>query len=448
MHEKTPDENRLDRIRAKIKDFPAAPGLYFMKDARDTVLYIGKAKNLRSRVASYFQRSSDLASSRGQWIVDMVSRTRTVDYLECESEIDAVLREARLIKDIHPPYNSQLTDDKSFPYLEITTQDDFPGVYITRNPKSDKSRLFGPFTTGRDLRAVLVLLQKIYKFRTCHLEIDAADAKRRFFRPCLLYSIKQCTAPCAARIDKDEYRKLIGDLTRFLNSKRSTVLADLRRKMNKASKDLDFERAAMYRDRVRLIERLDERGSVEDHVQPEVFAKDPTDALDRLRKILKADEPIRIIEGFDIAHISGTDTVASLVKFIDGRPFKSGYRRFKIKTVKGIDDYASMKEVITRRYRQAAKGEELLPDLILIDGGRGQLNAALAALHEIDAPVPLIIGLAKKHEEIFTPDREDPIRLAAHNPARKLLQYVRDEAHRFAQHYHHILRKKSLLDEK
>ena len=440
-------DNRLDDVREKIKTFPAAPGLYFMKDAKDTVLYIGKAKSLRSRAASYFQPGADLATSRGPKIVEMIGKTVTVDFIETPNEVDAILQEARLIKDIRPPYNTDLVDSKTFPYLEITTRDEFPGAYITRNPKDSRSKLFGPFTGVSDLRAVMVVLQKIYKFRTCKLDIKESDDKRRFFRPCLLYSIKQCTAPCGGRISKADYKKQIGDLVKFLQSKRATILRQLKKQMETAAEKFNYEAAAMYRDRIRLIERLDRRGTVRGNVQPEVFAADPTEALIKLQKIFKTESPIRIIEGFDIAHISGSDTVGSLVKFIDGKPFKSGYRRFKIKTVTGIDDYACMKEVLTRRYKHAVEGEELFPDLILIDGGLGQLHAAEEALREMDAPMPLLASIAKREEEIFVRGSKTSIKLPANNSARKLLQYVRDEAHRFAQHYHHILRKKRLLNE-
>ena len=440
--------DRFDSIREKIKTFPTGCGLYFMKAGGDTVLYIGKAKNLRSRVSSYFQPGSDMMSTRGPKILEMLNKVRTVDYLETKSEVDAVLQEARLVKDIHPPYNTHLVDDKTFPYLEITTRQDFPGVYITRNPKSSRSRLFGPFTGVKDLRAVLVVLQKIFKFRTCNLDIRADDPKRRFFRPCLLYSIKQCTAPCGARIEKGGYKQLIKDLVKFLQSKRFTVLRRLKKQMAQASTAMDYEAAALYRDRIRLIERLDDRGTVEGNVQPEVFAPDPIEALAELQKILKLSEPIRIIEGLDIAHIAGAETVGALVKFIDGRPFKSGYRRFKIKTVKKIDDYACMAEVVRRRYKHALAGEELWPDLILIDGGLGHLHTVAQTLKQMNAPLPALASLAKAKEEIFILGSNKPLKLASTSPAVKLLQYVRDEAHRFAQHYHHILRTKKTLNQK
>jgi len=450
-------------IREKIKTFPTGPGLYFMKGSADKVLYIGKAKNLRSRVSSYFQQAGDLAVSRGPKITEMLSKVKTIDFLETETEVDAMLQEARLIKDIRPPYNTDLVDDKTFPYLEITTGDDFPGVYITRKPRPAGSRLFGPFAGAKDLRGVLVVLQKIFKFRTCKLNISEHDPKRRFFRPCLLYSIKQCTAPCAARIDEREYKKIVTDLIKFLRSKRSTILRQLRKQMAEAVQAFAYEKAAMCRDRIRLIERLDRRGTPDENVQPEVFAADPTQAVEQLQNLLQTPEPVRIIEGIDVANIAGAEAVGSLVKFIDGKPFKSGYRRFKIKTVTGIDDYAMIAEVVKRRYKYALRGEELWPDLVLIDGGLGHLRAAEAALKDMIAKNlrestkgkskseirnTRIAAIAKREEEIYLQGSSKPVRLARNCPARKLLQYVRDEAHRFAQHYHHILRSKKTLNKK
>ncbi len=442
------EQNRYEAIRRQIKSFPAGPGLYFMKGPEDKVLYIGKAKNLRSRVGGYFQQADELVVSRSPKIAEMLSKVKTVDFLETETEVDAMFQEARLIKDIRPPYNTDLVDDKTFPYLEITTGDSFPGVYITRKPRPQGSRLFGPFAGAKDLRGVLVVLQKIFKFRTCKLNISETDPKLRFFRPCLLYSIKQCTAPCAAKIDKSEYKKIVTDLIKFLRSKRSTILRQLRKQMTEASVEMRYEKAAMFRDRIRLIERLDRRGTPDENVQPEVFAAEPTEALEELQLLLQSAQPVRIIEGIDVANIAGAEAVGSLVKFIDGKPFKSGYRRFKIKTVKGIDDYAMIAEVVRRRYKYALAGEELWPDLVLIDGGLGHLHAAEAAFKEMNAPAPKIASIAKREEVIFLQGNSRPLKLLRHSPALKLLQYVRDEAHRFAQHYHHILRDKKMLNKK
>jgi excinuclease ABC subunit C len=451
------DMGSFQTIREKIQGFPTGPGLYFMKGAKDEVLYIGKAKNLRSRVASYFQAGSDIMESRGPKIVEMLNKVQTVDYIETETEVDAMLKEARLIKDIQPAYNTDLLDDKTFPYLEITTGDDFAGVYITRTPRAKGNRLFGPFASAKDLRAVFVELQKIFKFRSCTLEIRADDAKRRFFRPCILHSINQCVAPCGARIGKAEYKTIIKDLIKFLQSKRSTVLRQLNSEMEEASGKMDYEKAGMLRDRIRLIERLDRRGIPEEDVQPEVFAAEPTEALVKLQKILDSANPIRIIEGIDIANIGGKEAVGSLVKFIDGRPFKAGYRRFKIKTVEGSDDYAMIAEVVRRRYKYAMAGEELWPDLILIDGGLGQLHAAENALKQLLAAENTeiakktlsnlrVVGIAKREEELYLQGQHTPLRLPRNSPALKLLQYVRDEAHRFAQHYFHFLQHKKTFD--
>ncbi len=437
--------DRFETLRKQIRDLPTGPGLYFMKDSSGRVLYIGKAKSLRSRVASYFQQGADLVGSRGPKIAEMIGKVETVDFLEASNEVEALLTEARLIKDIRPPYNTDLVDDKTFPYLEITTREDYPGVYITRKPRASGSRLFGPFAGAKDLRGVLVVLQKIFRFRTCTLNIREDDPKRKFFRPCLLYSIRQCTAPCGARVDRLEYKKIITDLFKFLRSKRSMVIRQLKKQMAEASARLEYEKAAMFRDRIRLIEALDRRGTPDGNIQPEVFAGDPTEALVQLRELLATTEPVRIIEGIDVANIAGAEAVGSLVKFIDGRPFRSGYRRFRIKTVRGIDDYAMIAEVVKRRYKYALRGEELWPDLVLIDGGLGHLRAAQKALEQMKAPPVRIASIAKREEEIYLQDMARPLNLPANSPTRRLLQYVRDEAHRFAQHYHHVLRGKKML---
>jgi excinuclease ABC subunit C len=440
-------EKSFEKVREMIRQFPMGPGLYFMKDAEDKVLYIGKAKNLRSRAGSYFQPGAHLEETRGAHIEEMIRKVARVDYLETASEVDAILQEARLIKDIHPPYNTDLKDAKTFPYLEITTREPYPGVYVTRKPKNPHNVLFGPFTAGAELRGAVHVLQKIYKFRTCNLEIGAMDGKRQVFRPCLLYHIKQCTAPCADKVSKEDYRKQIRDLIRFLKSKRSTVLRNLQKQMEEAAGRQDYEAAAMYRDRIKMIESLDKRGSVDKHIQPEAFAADPTEGLSRLQQLLKSESPVRIIEGFDIAHLAGREMVGSMVQFIDGRPFRDGYRRYKIRTVQGVNDYASLQEVLGRRYRRAMAGEELWPDLVLIDGGVGQLHAAEEVFRQMGAEPPNLASIAKKEEIIYIHGQDKPLRLGANNPVRKLIQYVRDEAHRFAQAYHHVLRRKSMLEE-
>jgi excinuclease ABC subunit C len=276
------------------------------------------------------------------------------------------------------------------------------------------------------------------------LEIKADDEKRRFFRPCILYSIKQCLGPCGAKVSVADYNDDIKRLRNFMESKRAVVLGQLRKQMQQYSTELKFEEAARLRDEIRAIEALDDRGKVDEHIQPELFQIDPADSMTRLAEILAMPQAIRIIEGVDIAHIQGQDTVGSLVCFIDGRPFKNSYRRYKIKTVSGIDDFASIREVMLRRYGHNADPERLYPDIVMIDGGLGQLNGAVEIFQQLDFRPAKIISLAKKEELIFVQGSKRPIKLSRHDPALRLLQYIRDEAHRFAQHYFHILQKKRL----
>jgi len=441
------EAQRIDRIRALVARFPKEPGVYLMKDDKGRVLYVGKAKDLRARVSSYFQASADLLSSRGPEIASMAAQVEDIDFLECDTEVDALLQENRLIKDIQPPYNERLKDGKTFPYIEITTRDDYPGVFITRTPRAKGTKIYGPFTSVNDLRDAVNALQKVFKFRTCELDIREDDDKKRFFRPCLLYNIKQCTAPCADKISREDYKKDIERFKRFLNSKQSTVLREMEKEMQALSTELRFEEAARIRDRIKAIQKLNLGRTDTLEWQPESFYIDPAKGLARLAKVLELDEPPRIIEGIDIANLQGQETVGSLVCFIDGRPLKAGYRRFRIKSVEGIDDYASIREVVRRRYRRAGGGEEMYPDVILIDGGLGQLHAAMEAVEDHFVKPPMVISLAKREEEIYVQARKQPIRLPRTDEGLRILQQVRDEAHRFAQHYHHILRAKRQFDE-
>jgi excinuclease ABC subunit C len=438
-----PDNARFARLREKAKCLTTTPGVYLMKDTRGVVIYVGKSRSLRDRVGSYFVPSTDLGRFGKQMLLEYID---DFDTLPCDSEVEALLTENRLIKDIQPRFNARLLDDKTYPYLEITTRDDFPGVYITRQPSSTGTKLYGPFTSSSALREAIQHLQRIFKFRTCHLEILEEDPRKRFFRPCLLYAIRQCTAPCADKISKDGYRQDIDRLKRFLDSKGSEVLREMMADMEAASKNLEFEKAAALRDQIKAIRALSERSRIgaDKAIQAEVFFQDHAGGggrggLRSLQELLELPEPIRSIEGIDIAHFQGEATVGSLVCFIDGRPFKNGYRRFRIKSVTGVDDYKSIGEVVSRRYRDAGHNGELYPDVILIDGGLGQLHAAQAAFEQMDVKPPMVISLAKREEEIYIQARSAPIKLSRTNAALKLLQHIRDEAHRFGQSYHHLL---------
>ena len=447
---KEPFEDRRSRLSASAKALPESPGVYLMKDVDGHVLYVGKAGSLKNRVSSYFVPSAELGPKKQP----MLAKIDSIDTIECDGEWEALLMESRLIKDTRPPFNTRLVDDKSFPYLVVTMRDDFPGVFITREPTKEDYRgakVFGPFASAGALREAVQLLQRVFRYRTCSLDILDGEPKNRSFRPCLLHSIGQCSAPCADRIAKASYRRDVDAFVRFLGSKRSTMLRELREEMEQASADLRFEDAAKLRDRITAIEKLDDREKrAKDGVQwqPEVtvFSGDPTPALKSLQRTLGLKLPIRSMEAIDIAHLQGGETVGSKVCFVDGRPFKDLYRRFKIRTVDN-DDYAAIREVVSRRYRDAGVGEELYPDLILIDGGLGQLHAAMDAFADLSAKPPMVISLAKKDERIYVQEKTEPIRLGRENLGLKLCQAIRDEAHRFAQHYHHILRRKKMTGE-
>jgi excinuclease ABC subunit C len=426
----------------KVKNFPHSPGVYLMKDRQGIVLYVGKAKNLRHRAGHYFTK----AAAEDPRTADLVKLIADIDFLPAETEVDALLLEARLVKDVQPRFNIDLKDDKSFPYLQIRMREDFPRVEFTRMPRRRGVKLYGPFTSAKSLRQAMQVLQRIFQFRNCSLDISAEDPRWRWFRPCLLHSIHQCTAPCNFRVTREEYRKQIRSLRMVLEGKKEKLLAEMEKEMQEASAAMQFERAARLRDDIAALRKLGQRGDVNRDVQPEVFPIDPKKGLVGLRKVLGLAQTPRTIEGVDIAHLGGSETVAALVNFIDGLPFKPGYRRFRIKTVRGVDDFASIREVVTRRFRRLAEQDEVFPDILLIDGGKGQLNAALEAFQMLGIDPPCLLSLAKRDEEIYRPGEQEPLRLSRHAAALRLVQYVRDEAHRFAQHYHHILRRKKLKE--
>lgn len=425
----------------KARAFPAAPGVYLMKDAAGVVIYIGKAKHLAKRAATYFTKQA----AEDPRTAELVRHIADIDCIQTASEVDALLMEARLVKDVRPRFNIDLKDDKTFPYLQIRLREPYPRVEFTRKPRRG-AKLYGPFTSARGLRGAIQVLQRIFKFRTCSLDLDPADERWRWFRPCLLQSIGQCTAPCNLSQTPEQYREQIRQLQLVLDGKKDELLTELRAAMITASAALQFEKAARLRDDVAALEKLSLRGDLDKDVQPEVFVLDPKKGVKGLKQVLKLPTLPRVIEGIDIAHLGGSELVASLVQFIDGLPFKPGYRRFKIRSVAGNDDFASMREVVTRRYRRLQREEETLPDVILIDGGKGQLNAAREALTRLGIDPPCLISLAKKEEELYRLDHADPLHLSRSSAALRLLQYVRDEAHRFAQHYHHLLRNKRLTD--
>ncbi len=437
-----PSSTPPDKVREKVRSFPGTPGVYLMKDGQGRVIYVGKAVNLKNRVTSYFSKQAAVDIRTRELVTEIID----IDFIETDSEVDALLLEARLIKDVQPRFNKDLKDGKTFPYLQIYNREDYPRVEFTRQPQSSGTKLYGPFTSPGKLKGALVVLQRIFQFRNCSLDIDADDERWQWFRPCLLHSIQQCTAPCNLRISKEDYRKDIRKLQMFLEGKKTRLLKEMQIEMEVASKELHYEKAARLRDEIKLLNELNLRGDLESHQQPEAFYVDPKKGVAGLKQIFKLPHLPRRIEGVDIAHLQGGETVASLVQFIDGLPFKHGYKRYKIRTVEGVDDFASIREVVSRRMSRLQKEGETFPDILLIDGGKGQLNAALGAMKALGITPPFTISLAKREEEIYVPGESEPRKLSKHSFGLRLLQYVRDESHRFAQHYHHMLRQRATFD--
>ncbi len=438
-------DDRIAKLNEKARGLPKAPGVYLMKDDKGRVIYVGKSASLRDRVGSYFQTATRLEYKKAP----MLEHVADFDVIQTDSEVEALLAENRLIKDIQPKFNARLLDDKTFPYLMVTADEQFPGVYVTREPRTSGVKLYGPFTSVGSLKEAVTLLQKAFKFRTCHLDIREEDSNNRHFRPCLLYAINQCTAPCANKVPRDTYAEDIRRVLRFLEGNHKAVIKDLEKEMIQASKDMNFERAAKLRDEIKALNGLGQRAKKGDqeYWQPESFVTNPKEGVTALQEALGLAEPPRIVEAIDIAHLHGGEMVGSKACFIDGVPFKDGYRRYKIKHGQGNNDFLSIQEVVSRRYREAGANNELYPDIILIDGGLGQLHAALEVFRQMEVKPPMVISLAKKEELVFVQARAEPLKLKRNHLGLKMLQYIRDEAHRFAQHYHHILRRKTQLEQ-
>ena len=587
--------DRRTALLAQAASFPAEPGVYLFKDARGRVLYVGKADMLRDRIRSYFGPSLDMRHVR------LVERADRLEYVLTGSGSEAYLLEANLIKQHRPRYNIRLKDDKSYPYVKVTLGEDFPRILRTRTLGDRSARYFGPYANAKSVDESLDLLQKLFPYRTCKLTIVAADDDGRGRtvpasalpggRPCLLYHLKRCTAPCVGAAAKDEYRATIDRSVQFLEGRYEALARDLRREMQLASEVQDYERAGLLRDRVQAIDRTTDRQEVHaykgddfdalgaaiaegdaavqllrvrdgtvvgrDHfflegtegatpaevlgsflrqhyaaattfppeiVVPEAipdaatfvtFAEEKRGtrvelhvpqrgkkrrlielavrnaqealeqervrwladrgktetALVELQKALGLEGPPKRIECFDVSHVQGTNVVSSMVVFEDGRPAKQAYRRFKTKLGDRNDDFANMRDTLRRRFaRSAARTFEggsagdgkavagrtmdaawPIPDLVILDGGKGQLSAGIAALSGAGLLQIPIAALAKEREELFLPGRPDPVILPERSQGLFMVQRIRDEAHRFAVTYHQQLRAKkavrSVLDD-
>ncbi|MFC1582088.1 GIY-YIG nuclease family protein [Planctomycetota bacterium] len=432
-------------LKQKVRTFPDSPGVYIMLDNQGHEIYIGKAKSLRKRVGSYFRDRLKLETKT----MVLMDNVNDVDFVPTDSEVEALLLESRLIKSDKPKYNIELKWNDRYPVLLILEADDFARILITRKQEliqDQKAALYmSRFTAVSDLRAGLDVLQKIFRFRTCSLDIRENDGRRRYARPCLLYHIKRCSAPCAARISQKAYREDINHFIRFLEGDKEELIAELEKNMQAYSEARKYEGAARLRDEWQLLQAIGESGGMleGDIVDvPIVTPEESLAALENKLKLIRA--PIRI-EGIDISHTSGAQSVGSLVTFLNGMPFKEGYRRFRIKTRAGVDDTGMIAEVVTRRISRLLKEGQELPDLLLIDGGKGQVAAAAAALQALNASEVFAVGLAKGREILYPAGRKRGLRLSANSPGLKLLCYVRDESHRFAGLYHRLLRSKKML---
>ncbi len=412
--------------RHELARVPDHPGVYLFWDSHGTLLYIGKALSLRKRVGSYFRRRV-LATPT---IAHMVERLQRIEVRLTASEAEALLIESQLVKQLRPYYNVELRDDKAYPLLKIT-REPFPRLLVVRRRQADGARYFGPYTDATLMRQAIRFLRRVFPLRTC----------RSFPKtPCLEYHLGQCLAPCVGYVSADTYDRMVADLAAFLEGHREQLLRDLSRRMRQAARDRRFEEAARVRDQIQALTSIivaTEKSSV-------------AGPLEQLQAALKLPRLPRRIEAFDLSNIFGDFAVGSMVVFIDGQPHKAHSRHFKIKTVEGIDDYGMMREVIHRRYSGSLATELPSPDLILVDGGKGQLAAACGELAGLGLSIPAM-GLAKRLEQIFLPQARDPIVLLPTSPVLHLVQHIRDEAHRFAIRFHRQLRAKpvrqSALDE-
>ena len=410
-------------INKTIKNSPDAAGVYIMKDNKGHLLYIGKAKSIRKRIATHFQRPASQKNSL------MLSQVRKIDFITTGTEYRALLLEAELIKKNQPYYNVDLRDDKSFPWIRVS-RDKFPIISIARPRIKTDADYFGPYTNTKLLKQALKAIRKIFPFCSC---------QNKPKKPCLYYRIHLCPGPYAGKVSRKDYLSNIKRIKLFLEGKYNSLLKSLSQEMKVLAKQQKFERASLIRDKIVALSSLLQAQSISFTL--------PTQAVYELKELKKLLHLVRLprrIEAFDISNITGKQACGSMVSFINGAPDKNNYRRFKIKTIKGINDYSMLSEVIRRRYKRLVHESLKLPDLILIDGGRGHLNIAKQELSNLHLEIPMI-SIAKQQEEIFILNRNTPIRLNADSKVLQLIQRIRDEAHRFAIKYHKFLRKKNIL---
>ena len=430
-----------EAIRKKLSAVPHKPGVYLHKDRFGTVIYVGKARDLRKRVSQYFQ-----SSRRHGWDLKFNALVEAIcdfDVHVVRSEPESLLLESKLIKEFKPRFNISLRDDKRFLMLKVNLNDPIPNFVFTRLKKDDGARYFGPFVNSMALRNTVALARKQFNLRGCRVFTPGeADYKH-----CLYAHLKNCTAPCVGNVTHEQYLAQVKSACDFLEGQCREMQPQLEAEMKKAAAAHEFEKAADLRDLIRDLNdtwKKTEKFTRVPYTLP--LAIHPEKDLVEIAKILNLPAPPLRIEGFDISNISGTFAVASLVSFKNGRPDRANYRRFKIKTVIGQDDFASIAEVVGRRYSRLQRESKPMPDLILIDGGKGQLGMACAELKKLGLEKIPIIGLAKEFEEIYLPEKSLPLRLGLDHPAVKLLQRVRDECHRVANSFNAQLRIKTISE--
>lgn len=415
-------------IKEKIRELPTSPGVYIMKDSSGGVLYVGKAINLRKRVSSYFHPGR----SRSDRIRVMVGKVADITYVMASTEAEALIYENSFIKQLAPKYNTALKDDKSYPRLKLTAQEKFPRLFITRKKSDDGALYYGPYTNARLLKEALTMLRQMFPLRTCAKMPKGV---------CLNYHIGQCFGPCAGKIDEYHYGEMVSELKFFLKGNREGLIKRLTERMLESSKAEDYEEALRLKTRIEALSSMTESS----------VSYIPREEAEELRGMLGIAGPVEIIEAFDVSNIMGHEAVGSMVCFYKGRPRKSEYRKFKIRSVDGVDDYSMMREIVSRRYARLLEEEKRLPDLILIDGGKGHLGVALEELKKLGLSNIPAIGIAKEFEHVYLKGRSEPIVLPRDSKALHLLERIRDEAHRFAITYHKNLRAKrvgySELDE-
>jgi excinuclease ABC subunit C len=461
-------------FKAKLREVPHKPGVYLMKDRLGTIIYVGKALDLKRRVSSYFMASQKMrANVKTRALIDSI---HDFEFHTVRNEEESLLLEGKLIKDYRPRYNIAFRDDKRFFLVKIRLADPWPRFRATRMKKDDGSRYFGPFPHSSALHSTLEWLNRSFGLRVCRGD----NPSESDYKHCNADIIRNCSAPCIARIERAAYLEKIEEACRVLEGKgKREVFDTLRNEMTTAAEALDFEKAASLRDILQNLEktlsptRQFARGR---GVQTTVK---PTADLAELGEYLHLAGPPRVMECFDISNVSSNHIVASMVRFTDGKPDNQNYRRYRIRTVAGQDDFASMAEVIRRRYsrilmengaanpdaefsqenlveaqrRLAREGKAkiILPDLVIVDGGKGQLSMAVRELQALGLHDLPVVGLAKQHEEIFVPGASNSIRIPHDRGALKLMQRIRDEAHRFANGYNALLyrrrMKESLLDD-